>query len=312
MGDVLVKVPPWRAAQSVAGPAVAALPQLHGGHGGLVVAWRGNENSRNLSVGVTQGNYDAFLQATLKVTVLSDSSDEAPALLLYQDRLWLAWQGTNGAHTVNSATVDIAADGSASLAARAFVNGGELGRGSICAPLLVGSPYVSWIGLHTLDAAGGAVEAANSPAGTGWQAAEALPFAGDTVGAVADLAVGADSFLHAWTRHDGRLAFNVSGLDIPFISDETSPFSPSLALFGGAPYVAWTGSDPDHHLNVARLDVTANTLDPIRDKNIVTELSLAAPALVNIPPGFRKERLAIAWTGVDGAGELNVAVVYEL
>lgn len=311
MGRVLIKQT-WESAQSAAGPAAVALPSAQSGHGGLLLAWRGNTNSRNLSVGLTEGPYDAFLQSTLHTTVLSDSSDKAPALLLYQNRLWLAWQGTNAAHTVNTAVVDLGADGSISLSHRAFVNGGSLGNGSTAAPLLVGSPYISWIGLHTRDAAGAAVEAANSPVGTGWQDAQALRFAGNGNGAVADVAFGTDSFLHAWTQNDGRLAFNVSGLEIPFISAETSPFAPSLALFGGAPYVAWTGSDPDHHLNVARVDVTANTVDPIRDKNVVSELSLAAPVLVNVPRGYGNERLAIIWTGVDGAGELNGAVVYEI
>ncbi len=312
IGDVLVKRS-WAAAQSAAGPAAVALASLQGGHGGLVLAWRGNPNSRNLNIGVTQGPYDAFIGGSLKTTVLTDSSDVAPALIGYNGKLWLAWQGTNGAHTVNSAVVNLGGDGSASLSDRAFVNQGRLGNGSTSAPLLASSPYIDWLGVHTLDSAGVAVEAASSPAGSGWQAASPLPFAPDSIGAVADVAIGNGQFLHAWTRRDGRLAFNYSGLDIPFVSQETSPFAPSLALFNGMPYVAWTGSDPNHHLNVAAVAPHDSSIDPVKDKNVITELSLAAPALINVPPGFGGgERLGIVWTGVDGAGTLSAAVIYEI
>ena len=34
---------------------------------------------------------------------------------------------------------------------------------------------------------------------------------------------------------------------------ETSPFAPAVAEFGGRLYIAWTGTDPQHHLNVTYL-----------------------------------------------------------
>jgi hypothetical protein len=296
------------AVTSTAGPAVAAVPR--NGRLALVYAWRGNHNSRNLTIGVTGIPHEPLEGQALRTTVLTDTSDVAPAVLWYQDQLWLAWQGTNGAHTVNAAVVAFAGDDSVSLTQRGFVDQGRLAGGSTCAPLLVGSPYISWLGLHTVDSQGMPVESANSPVGSGWGSAQPMNWAAGSVGAVADVAWGTDTFVHAWTRKsDGRLAFLFSGEEsYSAVSAQSSVFAPSLAVFQGTPYIAWVGTDGGDKLNLARVDPGSS--DPIVDKLSLADSSIASPALVDATEqNYGPPRLGLAWTGTDGGteGRLNVA-----
>jgi hypothetical protein len=99
-------------------------------------------------------------------------------------------------------------------------------------------------------------------------------------------------------------------------SIQTSLFEPSLAMYNGEIYVAWTGTDNIGSLSVGHIDVSRVETggDPVDTVNVLNETSIAAPALLEMPASqFNPEdRLAIFWTGSDGAHYINGAVVYPL
>lgn len=302
MSDLFLRRP--LDASSSIGPSAAALPTA-GTNDRVVIAWRPND-SRNLHVGVLNGP-DIF-NGPFRVTTLGDTSDLAPSLLSYEGNLWLAWQGTNGARTVNVARLVVAADGSVTLTSRQFVNGGTLGGGSTSGPLLYGSPLYSVLGLTALDANGEAAEAYSRPAGAEWEPAARLPHAVGGVGPAAVLARPEQTFYYASTRPDGHLVCTQAGFGpgFPLQSAETSPHNPSLAWFGGSVALAWTGTNPSHNLNYAALDFTSGLADPVTFKTILQEQSLAAPTLFVVDPQHF-EKLCLVWSDLNG--QINVGIV---
>jgi hypothetical protein len=80
---------------------------------------------------------------------------------------------------------------------------------------------------------------------------------------------------------------------------ETSNAGPAIITFQDqvtgtwAPYIAWTGTDPQHHLNIENLYTGAKVTLP--------ETSTGAPALA-----VYRGRLFIGWTGTDPQNHLNV------
>src|SRR5262249_7210636 len=80
---------------------------------------------------------------------------------------------------------------------------------------------------------------------------------------------------------------------------ETSNAGPAIITFQSqvtgtwAPYIPWTGTDPQHHLNIENLYTGA--------KRTLSETTSAAPALA-----VYRGRLFIAWTGTDSQRHLNL------
>lgn len=312
MQDVFDKVT-W-SATSVASPAATVLADDR-----VVVAWRGNENSEELSVAVVHAQLAPdFADSTLRTTVLSDSSVYSPALAVTGDgRVWMAWTGTNGAQTVNVATLTVAATeifghdiaDSVTVNGRSFVNGGALEGGGASGPTFSVDPYSAQLSLHVRAGDGQATDSSSNPAGAGW-ATDVIPAARDAIGPVCAVPW-ADGFLHAWTAADGRVTIglpNGEGDTVAYPSVQTSAYPPAAAMFAGQPYVAWTRTDG--YLSIGRIDFTGGGDDGIVEVRQLSEISLAGPALVDRPGQI--ERLGILWTGVDGTGALNAAVVYFL
>ena len=75
---------------------------------------------------------------------------------------------------------------------------------------------------------------------------------------------------------------------------ESSNEAPALTSFDGRLYIAWTGADPAHHLNVA----SSSDGDTFDNKVTLPDTSDAGPALAGSSSGGG---LAIAWTGTDKA-----------
>jgi len=122
-----------------------------------------------------------------------------------------------------------------------------------------------------------------------------------------------DRLLLAWAGTDPNNSLNVAR-SIP--SFETSPnglsftdkrtltenshHSPALAVGNGLVFLAWTGTDPNSSLNVARATDYVN--QGFFGKATLPETSPYGPALA-----FFGGRLYIAWTGADPNHKLNVA-----
>jgi hypothetical protein len=301
----------WNSATSVAGPAVAYSPERQA----PVIAWRGNRNSRNLTLAYVLTDPWGHLAGTqLETHVGSDASAYAPAV---QDLpgygLALAWVGVNGARTLNVAGVDLPS-GSRALKTRdrRFVTGGGLESGG-AGPTSLDSFDVRGISVACPNDSG-QVSLATATTGLNFGSPDPRDWGPAAEGA----ALGVSRA--AWTRtSDDRLELQQYPLTptARAASAQSSVHRPSLAEYRGRLYIAWVGTDGDNHLNVAPIDHQAwqaggDPIDPDR-VDTLTELSLAAPALLTLPAtdlSSDPDRLAIFWTGVDGAGTINGAVVY--
>ena len=309
----------WPEATSVSGPAAMQMPG-----GRPVLAWRGNQNSRNLTLAVIDGPPGSLGNSSLARYDCPDSSDHAPALC-YHEGLRLAWAGTNGAHTLNLATVDLPFGGNqVRFHQRAFVNVGDLGSGASGAPSL-SMQANGMLGVLCENATGQLCSAITSD-GSSFDSGNQVFWRPTCVEGAVEIQSPADPTVTyvAWTdAGSGGLRFvRVDGINehtgVP--SAQLSLHAPSLAVHNGTIYVAWVGTDSAAHLNVAPVDIQAIDAgdDPIDAAQVDTlnELSLAAPALLTLPPtevdpeNFLPERLAIFWTGVDGAGTISGAIVY--
>jgi hypothetical protein len=263
---------------------------------------------RRSGSGFLIGQSGALAGSRLETRVSKESSAFGPALLFLVDQgLVMAWVGINEARTVNVATLDLPAGSTAvNVRNRVFVNGGGLGGGGAGPPAL--SPFDPLpMSLACLNDSG-ELCLASARSGLNFQSPDPVSWA-------APLQEGAAlSFLHAaWTRSDdNQLEF----VRVPFgptsfaRSAQTCVHKPSLAEFRGELHVAWVGTDGNGQLNVAPIDHAAWDAggDPIdaSQVNTLNEFSIAAPALMSLP---NPERLAIFWTGTDGAGALNGGVV---
>ena len=251
------------------GPALAAFD------GRLFLAWTGTDELALLNVmssadGVTWGN---------KVTLREDSR-YGPALCAFQRRLYMSWTGTDELSLVN---VISSADGIAwgnkvtlredSIATPALVSIHDPGVG---APVDLDILYLSWTGtdnpnhLNLLSSTDGVTfkdKMILNP--TTFDGQEAVSFAGPAL-TVLDVPAGQDpgsifpDMIIAWTEigddqdlrtvaypqpnQDDQLQINQREIELR----DTSIAAPALAQFGNsAAFIAWAGSDDDHHLNVS-------------------------------------------------------------
>lgn len=80
-----------------------------------------------------------------------------------------------------------------------------------------------------------------------------------------------------------------------YILPELSLGSPGFASRAGRTVLAWTGTDPAHHLNVA---ISANGLRNYGSKVILGETSLSGPSVAQMP-ATSGNAVILAWTGTD-------------
>jgi hypothetical protein len=226
---------------SIAGPGLA----FSLGNG--FIAWTGADETHHVNVGRSP-NPTTF--AGLNKVTLNETSPYGPALAFGNNQLFLAWTGTDEKHSLN---VISSSDGIT------FSNKVTLGETSGDGPslLFIDKLYLLWSGTdenHSLNI---------------MQSADGIHFTNKiTLSDSSDFHPGlvlaiSGSFYLAWTGRDAAHSLNT--LHTPEFS--TSPTNlqfkqtyseSSIAGVGVAPleaahelFVAWTGSDSEHHLNVA-------------------------------------------------------------
>jgi hypothetical protein len=126
-----------------------------------------------------------------------------------------------------------------------------------------------------------------------------------------------DSFLLAWTTGNQRLVFAESYLDVNhFVTVpnnglvEWSAWGPSMrglhAVNMPVHWLAWTGIDAAHHVNVQYTESYPNWTN-VYSKAVLRETSIDGPQLGYVGVGGQ---VLVSWTGTDAAHHLNVAVIY--
>ncbi|MGC0417333.1 hypothetical protein [Embleya sp. AB8] len=306
----------WWDATSTAGPALLHYNYVP------ILAWRGDRNSRNLTVANVIAPPRQLAGSSLQKWVLADASEQAPALmpsLVSSTVAHLAWTGINGGRSLNVANLELDAG------ANRFT-GRVLGHVLVAGNQVSSRTGPSWAQsdphqINTVDQYGNVVYASETgdltfgPLGT-------LNFIQPygTRGPVRRF-----GNLWYWTAADGALCFAFTGSPNPTNesprvarSAQSSLFEPSHIAYaehaGNAlPCIAWTGIDGAGYLNIAPIDYGAVQAgnDPIGTVYTLPETSIGAPAMGNEPPygSNYTARTVIFWTGADGTGALNACEV---
>ena len=172
-----------------------------------------------------------------KVT-LGDTSFTAPSITSFKGKLCIAWTGTDSRHSLN---VMSSADG------RSFANKVTLADTSFATPSIVASGnylYLAWSGndsAHSLNLLCSA---------HGNSFINKITY-GETSGSGPSLSTDGNLIWISWTG-TGNLKINFMTQPSQWAKltlAETAIGTPALAY----PFFAWTGTDAQHHLNVAKL-----------------------------------------------------------
>jgi hypothetical protein len=220
----------------------------------LYIAWTGTDKYALLNVKSSQDGetFDS------KVTIRTEDSAYGPALAVFNNRLYLAWTGVDKQHSLN---IISSSDGVK------FTGKQILGQSSISAPALMATP-AGWP--HTLDkeqllitwtGPDKGMNIAGSNDGVHFDFSNSrIPSetSNDRPVLFATKNVNGTAYMALWfTGTDARLNRLASNYVTPFpygpsfgqksTYDDTSIAGP--ALLEGA-YLAWTGTDDAHHLNI--------------------------------------------------------------
>jgi C1A family cysteine protease len=214
------------------GPAVAADGNR------LFIAWTGTDAQHHLNVmsstdGRTFGN-----KATLGDTALF-----GPALAFMGGHLYLAWVGTDGQHRLN---VMSSTDGR-NWGNKVTLNENSDGQVGLC--VAKGTLYLVWQGTDSNSS----INFLQSTDGRNWSNKITLRDSTDHTPA----AVQGRELVLAWTGRDARHSLNrmhstsgPQGFGDKITFGDTATAGVALAEFLGKVYIAWGGTDPQHHLNV--------------------------------------------------------------
>ncbi len=235
-------------------PAVERMSYMAGGE--VVLAWTGTDSRHTLNV--LWNAYNNGNSPTKKVTFWGDTSFTAPALAMTGDRIYVAWAGTDPNHSLN-----IMALSQRTLNVVAIKR--YLPFSSGARPSLSLGPsenlLLSWtnqagqvsfaIGDKSLRFGAANVSTNTSFAGPDFLFADSV-YIGDVV---------TPKYWWAWTgkdaNHSIHVAFNKTATVWPSASNsatlgEWALGGPELGWRGLSFVVVmvWTGTDPEHHLNV--------------------------------------------------------------
>ncbi len=254
------------AESSATRPAVAAI----GTPPTIVLAWTGTDINHSLNLLCRGAACGTSASGERKVTLSSDSSFSSPALTRYGNGFLLAWAGTDAHRSLNVLPFSLTSSGfqlGVKRILRQF--------GSAATPSVAVNPHNNQLLLSWTDSAPtGAILFATSGDGVGWsgaQPANETSSAGPQGYAVA--ANGMPTYWMAWTSADPAHALYVRFTQRfpqwPLGSDrtrfgDTAFGAPALGYVGdvGQMLLAWTGTDPTHHINIATITTPATpTLD---------------------------------------------------
>ncbi len=236
-----------------------AVVQLGGGLGNTVLAWTGNDTAHTLNFLWDATGPDV---AQHKVTLRGETSNSAPALVLFGNNIILAWTGMDGNHSLNVLPYNLSTQTfGAKTVLRQF--------GSSAGPNL--SVFNQTTGPELVLNWTTSAQALNTATSTdGVHFAPAL-----ALGPTPEFSASAPStFYHrsdvgqrafrAWTGVDPVHHVNIQWTSsfpewsnpatTKFVLGETALGGPQIALNDGY-LLAWTGTNPAHSLNIAAWDI---------------------------------------------------------
>jgi hypothetical protein len=294
------------------GPALSSITDnFEGVHHSTTIGWTGTDVLHHLNL---MQSFDDPAQGALTFTnkdVLPQTSIARPAVQQFGGGLGgtaVAWVGTDPNHSLN--VLWDAYNSGTGQKKLTFWN-----ESSNYAPALVslGSNLIlAWTGTdanHSLNVL--PISFPGMTPGTKTILSQFSSSAGPNL-SVYTLGTGAQLVLN-WTtptQHlnlatstDGVHFTNSLGADgTPQLSAQ-APSSHFVAAEGGPDYwMAWTGTDPAHYLNIQWTTHFPQWPDPSHTKTVLADTAFAGPQVVS------NDGLLIAWTGTDPSHTLNVAL----
>lgn len=290
---------------SIGGPALWSLP---GATPQVILAWTGTDAAHHLNVLTGSDGFHYGAKRTL-----SETSPYRPAVTFSSGGaagfVVVAWTGTDSAHTLNVEYLDartlslarkITFWGNTSFGAPgvAVFGGGELAlvwtdKAQNLTVMRI-SPQGQVLGKTQVGAASANAESTNVSYDPG--RGQLLLSWIEPAQFVSSLFFSTSTDASQWTPER-------------YIA-ETSGFAPSMvgikATNMPTHWLAWTGTDSAHHLNVQYTESFPDWTN-VNSKTTFRETDLGAPALGYVG---QPQRMLVAWTGTDAAHHLNVAVVY--
>jgi hypothetical protein len=277
---------------SIDSPALDSLPT--GGENESVIAWTGADVSHHLNVETSADGLHFGHKLTLNET---SSFRPDVAISSVGGPVSVAWTGTDANHSLN-VLYDVYGSNPKKLTLS--------NENSFTAPALLAGPgfFLAWTGTdanHSLNMLSLNVTSSGLVPG------QKTVLSQDSSNAGPHLARGSATVIDlAWTS--GALQPTLAAATEPerlqpgVGISELSAYAPDVFAIGpfiGAgnlQWLGWTGTDPDHHLN---LESTATHFPG--PKTVLDETALGGPAL-----SFNHGN-QIAWTGTDAAHHLNIA-----
>lgn len=241
--------------QSPVRPAVAAQPAL----GIIVLAWMGADPNHTLNILCHGGSCGT----EKKLILTGQNSFTSPALTPFGPGFLLSWVGTDPNHSLNILPFSLTSSGTG------FSTGSQVilrQFSSVAAPSLTLDPaanelFLNWSATSPQDQ----LSFSTSTDGATWSAAQTLAETSATT--PSGLAVATNNMTPDW--------------------------------------IAWTGTDPNHTLNV-RVTSSFPQWPLAGNKTILSDMALGGPVLGYVG---NVGRVLLAWTGTDPAHHLNIATV---
>lgn len=250
------------------------------------------------------------ISAQISGETLDQFSIQTPALAIFNGVIYIAWAGTDPGHTLNVAH-SVGLTGTFTTPVTPFKGGVNTNDG-VALAAFNGRLYLAWTGTdsgHTLNVA-------SSADGVSWNP-PALPFKkpgsqnSDWGPALASF----NGRLYlAWTGTDSNHTLNVaSSTDgvhfgspaLPFVGEgRETDSAPALAVAGTPEklYIAWTGTDTQHHINVA------GSTDGVSFSFLfIGQGAFQGPALSGFPSA--DDALLLGWAGTDPNHTINLAAL---
>jgi hypothetical protein len=294
---------------SINGPALSSiLDNFEGIHFNTAIGWTGTDSLHHLNViSSSDDPANGVVHFGNKVT-LHETSFTRPAIQVTGGGLGftvIAWTGTDPAHTLNVLEVY-----STGTVVRKLTLWGET---SIAAPALIawkGGFVLAWTGTdanHSLNVLPLTVELQRG-------AQTVLPQFSSMAGPNLSVFSNATTtrLVLNWTTKSLHLnqAYSTDGVHFtsalgPGGTPQLSTIAPSSFYHEseGAPsyWMAWTGTDPAHHVNLQWTTNWPQWPDPATTKTVLGQTALGGSQIA-FNDGF-----VLAWTGTDSLHHLNVA-----
>ena len=278
---------------SIDGPALASVATTS------IIGWTGADPAHHLNVEISRDGL--HFDPSTKLT-LNETSPFRPDVGLFSENvaISIAWTGSDPNHSLN-------------VIFGVYQNGGEkltLGQeNSFTAPALLqvaSGPngnlmYLAWTGTdpnHSLNFLPITDFGGTFTLGTKQVLSQFSSNAGPHL-----VPAGPNSVALSWTSRSGQPQVAVAGGDLKFTLVATLPeataFAPDMLFRTSGDWIAWTGLDAAHHLNLQSTTTFPSFPNPT---TILGDTAFGGPAL------GQNGGNQLAWTGTDPAHHLNVAL----